>query len=577
MGYGGTGNDGGISGSDDGNGSTGNGPGGDTDGNGTITRLDNENLPPVNNRPPTDIFLSGNSLNESLKRVKRKGTRIGELSATDPDSGLPFTYQLIDSANGAFILVDDALVANREFDYEKDNAYSIAIEVRDGSGNTYQKRFTVRINNLKDSDRSLSSLGNSMGSAFYLGDLATTLTEKDTIGFVERGKRDKDDYISFNLVQNGSLTVNLSRLKADADFQVLDAAGNVIGQSQTNGKKADDWTSNFLVAGTYTIRIYPGKKGVQTRYTLSLSTTPTPTQTDTGPSPSPSPGPSPSPVSLDPNGTFENGALNFDQGIIPVFDAAALFGFSTYPQIQPGYIGFYETYGRDVDDYIKFTVTDRSSIAVSLSGLTADADLTLYDSNFNKLSESTNSGPQADTLLGYDFAPGDYYARITPFENAQTSYNLSLIADTPYYGFGSILYVDPVTGTDQYLGTLNTQYSTDPENSSFLSTTGTVSPTSDEFYGFRVGSFNNDDIYVTLFTFDDNATLQIYNSAFEELYYTTSSTYSSYYGAYYETIYLSSLNSYDDLRVGDIYYARVVATGSSSSEFVLSASDISLV
>jgi len=259
-------------------------------------------------------------------------------------------------------------------------------------------------------------------------------------------------------------------------------------------------------------------------------------------------------------------------GVIPVFDATLPINRATSPLIQPGRVGFTETYGDDVDDYFKFTLSSRSSIAVSLSGMSADADLELYDSNFNQVGRSASSGSQVDTLLGYDFAPGTYYARVTAFGTAQTGYNLSLIADTAYQGFGSILYVDPLTGSDQYLGTVNSQY-VSAEDSNFLRASGTVSQGSGEFYGFRVGEFTDNDIYITLLTQYDGASLQIYNSAFEVLYYTDSGSYSSYYGEYYETVPLSSLRDKDGLKEGELYYARVVATGGYSAAFGLTVSD----
>lgn len=555
----------GPSGAGGGNSSSGGVGGGGGDGG---DRNTNNNLPPAN-QPPVDIFLSRNEIRER----KRKGTRIGELSALDPDSAAPFTYRLVSGEgsndNGAFKIVGDVLIADREFDYEQDNSYSIRVAVQDSSGKIFQKRFTIRIDDLKSDNRRVIDANSKPSTSLFLGNLTKTFSKKDTIGQIEKGRRDRDDYFSVNLTQSGSLTVRLKQLKADADFQIFDAAGKRIGQSKTNGSKSDIWTSNFLSAGTYTIRVYPDKVA-KTRYVLSLNTAPIQGSSGTDS------GSSPGAVPLDPNGTFDSGALNSDQGVIPVFNAAAPLERATAPLIIGGSIGFTETYGRDVDDYYKFTLADRSSLGVSLSDLTGDADLELYDSNGTLLGQSKNSGTQPDALLGFDFAPGTYYARVTPYGNTQTTYSLSLIADTPYYGFGSILYAPP-NGGDHYLGTLNSQYSTDPENSNLLPVSGTVSPTSDEFYGFRAGSFTNNDIYITLFTLADGANLQIYNSSFEEIYYTTSASYSSSYGEYYETVNLSALDPFDGLKTGELYYARVTSSGGSTAAFGLNVSDAPLV
>ncbi|WP_249685320.1 cadherin repeat domain-containing protein, partial [Bacillus velezensis] len=74
---------------------------------------------------PTDISLSPTSVEEN----QPSGTKMGTLSATEPDAGSSFTYILVGGAgstdNSGFSIAGDKLQTNSPFDYETKNSYSV--------------------------------------------------------------------------------------------------------------------------------------------------------------------------------------------------------------------------------------------------------------------------------------------------------------------------------------------------------------------------------------------------------------------------------------------------------------------
>jgi Clostripain family/Bacterial pre-peptidase C-terminal domain len=91
---------------------------------------------------------------------------------------------------------------------------------------------------------------------------------------------------------------------------------------------------------------------------------------------------------------------------------------------------------RDTQDFYRFSLAKTSNFSLSLSGLSADADVEIIrDFNLNKsindgevIASSSASGivPESISILGLE--AGDYFVRVTPFGDAATNYTLSLTA-----------------------------------------------------------------------------------------------------------------------------------------------------
>jgi hypothetical protein len=89
----------------------------------------------------------------------------------------------------------------------------------------------------------------------------------------------KNDFFRFVLNGRSSISLSLSKLKANANLQLLNDSGQVIVQTSAKSGKSDKALNTELDGGTYHIRVYSGGKaqsgqGVRTRYRLQAVATP---------------------------------------------------------------------------------------------------------------------------------------------------------------------------------------------------------------------------------------------------------------------------------------------------------------
>ncbi|WP_020526507.1 cadherin domain-containing protein [Flexithrix dorotheae] len=104
------------------------------------------------NDPPTAIALSNTELAEN----QPLGTKVGDLSTTDPNQDDEHTYKLVDGTgsddNNDFKIIGAALHSNKVFDFESKKEYSIRIETDDGAGGTFQHSFSISISDLEENE-----------------------------------------------------------------------------------------------------------------------------------------------------------------------------------------------------------------------------------------------------------------------------------------------------------------------------------------------------------------------------------------------------------------------------------------
>ncbi len=167
------------------------------------------------NEAPTDIVLSPTLIDEN----QPSGTKVGTLSATDPDAGSSFTYSLVNGAgstdNSSFSIVGNELRTNSSFDYQTKNSYSVRIQVTDNKGLTFEKIFTISVTELNEgpTDITLSSL---------------TVAENEPVGTVVGTFSTTDpnvgDTFTYSLVagtgatDNSSFTIDGNQLKTAEIF-----------------------------------------------------------------------------------------------------------------------------------------------------------------------------------------------------------------------------------------------------------------------------------------------------------------------------------------------------------------------
>ena len=97
------------------------------------------------NRAPTSLSLSNTSLSEN----KNLNTSVGLLESGPIDLCDNHTYRLI-SGQDNFKIDLNTLRTSRVFDYETKNTYTIRVRVSDGRGGTYEKDFTITIQDEND-------------------------------------------------------------------------------------------------------------------------------------------------------------------------------------------------------------------------------------------------------------------------------------------------------------------------------------------------------------------------------------------------------------------------------------------
>ncbi|MFM7791693.1 MAG: PPC domain-containing protein, partial [Microcystis panniformis] len=150
---------------------------------------------------------------------------------------------------------------------------------------------------------------------------------------------DTNDYYRFSLGTSSNFSLNLTGLSADADVSLLDSNGSVI-TSSTNGGTSSESITRQLNAGTYYVRVYP-RRG-STNYNLSLAAA---------------------------SATIPDNAGNT---LATARDITIGATTSTYSD----FVGT-----TDTNDYYRFSLGDTSDFSLNLTGLSADADVSLLDSN----------------------------------------------------------------------------------------------------------------------------------------------------------------------------------------------------
>ncbi len=132
------------------------------------------------NELPYDIILSSSAVNENVTL----SSAVANLSSLDGDIGNAHTYSLVAGAgstnNTSFSILGSQLITAAALNFEVKNSYSIRIETNDGNGGSYQKAFTIAVNDVNESpgysDASVSIAENLNNS---INVLATSASDVD--------------------------------------------------------------------------------------------------------------------------------------------------------------------------------------------------------------------------------------------------------------------------------------------------------------------------------------------------------------------------------------------------------------
>ena len=137
----------------------------------------------------------------------------------------------------------------------------------------------------------------------------------------------------------------------------------------------------------------------------------------------------------------------------------------------------------DTNNYYSFNVGIQSNLTMSLTGLSADADVQLLNSSAGVIAISQNGGTTSESITSL-LSAGTYYARVYPY-SGDTTYNLSLNATAlPVDNAGNTL------ATARAVGTLTA-------TQSFSDWVGSADI--DDYYSFNVTTLSNVNLNLTGF------------------------------------------------------------------------------
>ncbi len=225
---------------------------------------------------------------------------------------------------------------------------------------------------------------NSIGSAQNLGNLARSRRINDSIG-----TSDANDYYRFSLNDRSDFALALSGLSGNASVELLNSRGATIASSTNRGTNAEN-IGRTLESGDYFVRVFPNKNNLNTNYTLDLSAS----------------------IAEPPDlaGNSTRNARNIGK----------LSGARTFSDIVSN---------NDTDDYYRFRLSESSEFDLSLSGLSANANVQLLNNRGNVVATSTQRGTRRENISEV-LGKGNYFVQVNypGNKNSSTEYTLDLSA-----------------------------------------------------------------------------------------------------------------------------------------------------
>ncbi len=192
--------------------------------------------------PPTDINLSGSSINENSS----DDAVVGTFETTDEDNGDTFTYQLVsgdgDGDNEAFTIEGNSLQINSSPDFETQSSYSIRVQTTDSASNSYSEALTISVIDVAepptDIELSNSSIDENSSDGAVVGTFETTDEDNgDTFTYqLVSGDGDGDNEaftIEGNSVQINSSPDFETQSSYSIRVQTTDSTGNSYSEALT--------------------------------------------------------------------------------------------------------------------------------------------------------------------------------------------------------------------------------------------------------------------------------------------------------------------------------------------------------
>lgn len=309
--------------------------------------------------------------------------------------------------------------------------------------------------------------GSTLDTATNLGSLNGTQSLYDLFGVSSTAP---NDFYRIALAENSNFNLSMTGLSADADVRFLNNLGEEIARSTIGGAHDEAINLSGLAAGDYYIQVY--QYSGDTGFSLDLSST--------------------APSNLLPH-EINLGTVNYvgtsQTNLISNLNTADVYHFSVD--------GFYRS-GDLFNSY------NSSNVTLSLTGLTADADVRIIrDANHNgiidtgeEIMRSARGGSTSESIYLRGLGVGDYFVQVYQYTGAgATNYTLNLSAQGGSGGSighntfaqaddihtlnGSRVFSGHVSGRDPQPWTFD--YPRDP----------------DDFYRFNLGATSNVNLSLT--------------------------------------------------------------------------------
>lgn len=198
---------------------------------------------------------------------------------------------------------------------------------------------------------------------------------------------DTQDYYQFTLASTALVDIRFTSLSADANLALQNQNGGGIVSSNQSGTTLDA-IRRSLNPGTYNILVNRGSNTTTANYTLSVV------------------------------------AETIDPDQAPNTSANALnLGTLNGSISRSDFVG-----NIDTNDYYKFNVNTTSSFNLTLSGLSDNADVRLFNSVNTQIAISSQTGNSNESISNFTLNAGTYSIRIYPTGSAETFYDLNITA-----------------------------------------------------------------------------------------------------------------------------------------------------
>jgi hypothetical protein len=219
--------------------------------------------------------------------------------------------------------------------------------------------------------------GNSFSNALDVGRLTRRRNFSDSLN-----RTDRFDYYEFRLAGRSALTSSINRLTDDADLTLYDSNRKRIAFSSKPGRQNESLTA-IVDEGSYYVRVNRKSGSPSYRLSLSIATPP-------------------------------------DQAGNTLATARLITPGATSTLLKDA-VGT-----ADTADLYRFENRTFSTLGVNLSGLSADANIQVLNSNGNVIRSSIAADTTPESINA-GLAAGTYYVRVVPGANsATTNYELSL-------------------------------------------------------------------------------------------------------------------------------------------------------